>query len=150
MAIVNHPGHMSPLAEIKSEVASVITHTVRLRQCLTPSQAVQLVNSVINGTATQNKLINWKVKYLGGEGGIIGKKYWVNFKKRHGHLICSKRGKQYDLDRAAWSTYANFRQMYEQMYDMMVEASPAEELDNQSGKISWVIFSMRKTPQNAR
>ena len=122
-----HPGHVSPLINIEPQVIKVITQMARLRQCLTPSQAVQLINSMIEGTDAQKKLIAWKKRNSFGSEGTIGKKYWRSFKKRNEHLICSKKGQKYELDRATWSTYANFHQMYAQVYEMMVEAGVAFE-----------------------
>ena len=125
----SHPGHTSPLAEIESDVVEVLIQMARLRQCVTPSQAVQLINSMISGTAVQRKLIEWKKKNSFGDTGTIGTKYWTAFKKRNCEKIYTKKGQKYELDRVTWSTYANFEQMYDQIYDMMVEAGVAVKKD---------------------
>ena len=56
-------------------------------------------------------------------------KYWLTFTRRSGDKTCTKKGQKYELDRATWSTYANFEQMYDQIYDMMVEAGVAVKKD---------------------
>ena len=60
VVIAPHPDHVLPLIKIEPQVIKVITQVARLRLCLTPSQAVQLINSMIEGTDAQKKLIEWK------------------------------------------------------------------------------------------
>ena len=88
----------------------------RVWKCLTPSQGVALVNSMIEGTKIQTKLMKFKKKYSQGSNlGRVGEGYWAGFMKRQVHLLVSKRKQKYDLNRSTWSTYANFVQMYEQL-----------------------------------
>ena len=124
-----HSGLTSPLISIEPLIVGILIQMAQIRQCLTPSEAVQLINSLIKDTQLQQDLIKWKMKYSHGSDGYIGGGYWSLFKKRNAHLIRSKRGQKYELDRASWSTYANFRQMYEQVYDQMVEAGVAVKHD---------------------
>ena len=130
MVYVGHGGHTTPLQRIESEIVSVLIQMARIRESLTPSQAIQLINSMIVGTSVQRELVEFKDKYShGGKGGCVGQGYWAGFKKRNWHLIRSKRGQKYELDRASWSTYCNFCQMYSQVYEQMVEAKVAIERD---------------------
>ena len=39
-----------------------------------------------------------------------------------------KRGQKYELDRDNWTTYSNFLQMYDQIYEEMEEAGVARKL----------------------
>ena len=48
--------------------------------------------------------------------------------KRNGHRIVSRRGQKYELDRHNWTTYRNFRNIYEHTYLEMVEAGVAQRL----------------------
>ena len=50
--------------------------------------------------------------------------------KRYGHLIWSKRGAKYVLDRASWSTYTIFLDMYVHVIAEMVDAGLAINLDS--------------------
>ena len=43
--------------------------------------------------------------------------------RRHGDRIRSKRGQKYSLDRSNWSTYANFRDMYDHNIEEIEELS---------------------------
>ena len=50
--------------------------------------------------------------------------------KRKDFHIRYKRGQKYELDRALWTTYANFHDMYTHNYTGMVKANVAKLLDN--------------------
>ena len=76
----------------------------RMRELLTSSESVQLINSMIAGTQAQIDLITFKSKSLFGEDRSVGVGYWNGFLKRNGHLICSKRGAKYELDRSKRTT----------------------------------------------
>ena len=58
-----------------------------------------MINSVIMGTQAHADLVPWENKYLYGESDTLGEVYWNRFKRSNGHLICSKRGKNYELDK---------------------------------------------------
>ena len=47
--------------------------------------------------------------------------------KRNEHKIVSKKGLKYEIDRASWSTYANFKQMYNGVIAEFVDAGVAKE-----------------------
>ena len=74
-------------------------------------------------------MVEWKRKCLFGNDGTICIGYWKAFKKRNAHLICSKRGQKYELDRDKWTTYANFVQMYDHVYEALEDMNLAEKLD---------------------
>ena len=44
----------------------------------------------------------------------------------NGHVLVSKQGENYELDRSAWITYANFSHVYEQIGEELVEAGVAK------------------------
>ena len=129
MVYVDHAGHTSSLLRIKPEIVSVLIQMAWIRQSLAPSQSIHLINSMINSTPIQRELMAFKEKYSHGGNGRVGQGYWAGFKKQNGHLIRSKRGQKYELDRASWSTYSNFYQMYAQVYQQMVDAGLAVEID---------------------
>ena len=101
----------------------------RMRESLSPTESMSLINDVIKGTQAQIDLVDWKKKHSYGDSDVLGVGYWNKFKQRNGHLICSKRGQKYELDRDKWTTYANFRQMYSHNYLELVDAGLAMKLD---------------------
>ena len=125
----SHPGPQSPLIEYEMDFVKIITQMARMRECLSPSECVALINSMIDGTHAQKNLIEWKKKSTFGESGEASVCYWKAFKRRNGHLICSKRGQKYELDRDKWTTYHNFASMYTHDYEAMEDAGIAKVLD---------------------
>ena len=104
----------------------------RIRQALTATEGLSLVNSMITGTQAQEKLVQFKTKNNYGvtdDYNCVGVGYWHGFMRRNGDKICRKRGQKYELDRATWTTYANFDAMYEHNYEELVEAGVASLMD---------------------
>ena len=71
-----HGGLVSPLIEIDDVVVKMILMMARIRQCLTPSTGLALVNSLIDKQPIQDKSIAWKQKFSSNETGTVGTKYW--------------------------------------------------------------------------
>jgi len=94
-----HGGHVSPLTDIEETVILIIIQMARIRQCLSPSTGLALVNSLIDGQPLQEALIKWKTKYSSNTLGTVGQKYWRGFMNRHKHRLVSVRGQKYELDR---------------------------------------------------
>jgi hypothetical protein len=55
-----HPGTPSLIKEIEVLVLPTIIQMARIRQPMQPPEVIQFVNSLINGTIYQKKLIAWK------------------------------------------------------------------------------------------
>jgi len=128
MKLSNHGGLSSPLLEIDDAVVEIILLMARIRQCLTPSTGLALVNSLIDKQPIQEKLIAWKKKFSSNATGTVGYKYWNGFMRRNKYRLVSKRGQKYSLDCQNWTTYRNFFDMYEHTYDEMVASGVAEKL----------------------
>ena len=82
--ITSH-GPQSPLEALEEVVVELIIQMARIRQSLTPSKGLDLVNSLICGTEHQHALIEWKKKHTAhaNVSGSVGIKYWRNFMKKH-------------------------------------------------------------------
>ena len=91
------------------------------------------MNSMIDGSTVHYDLMKFQKKYCPADKpGTVGSGYRKGFRKRNIYLVFSERGKKYELDRSAWSTYANFAQMYDQVI---------EELDNSN------LMELLETPK---
>ena len=87
---------------------------------------MDLINDIIDGTDLQKRLINWKIKHRiysknDGDIGKVGLNYWRNFMIRNGHKIRSKNGKKYAVDRSNFTSYLNFKDMYDQIEEVLIE-----------------------------
>ena len=126
--VIHHsPGLVSPLLQIEDTVVKFVIRMAEIRQSLTPSRGLALINSLITDTPIQKELEIWKEKYSNNKSGSVGQSYWRAFLKRNAHKIISKRGQKYELDRQNWTTYANFVNMYDQCIEQMVRAGVAKK-----------------------
>ena len=85
-------GHESLLACIEHIIVKSILQMARIRQYLTPSRVLRLVNDLIDCTKVQQDLIKWKKTNTCNEDRKVGQAYWCGFLKRHKHLLVSRRG----------------------------------------------------------
>ncbi len=86
-------GRETPLAPIEPIIVEIILQMARIRQCLTPSRALRLINELIDGAKIQQDLIKWKKTNTCSKDGEFGQGfYWYGFLKRHKHMLVSRRG----------------------------------------------------------
>ena len=52
---------------------------------------------------------------------VLGQKWWQLFKKRWSHMLVTKRGQKFALDRSCALTYSNVKKMYDDVYKCMLE-----------------------------
>lgn len=120
-------GHVSPLTPLEPSFVSTIIQPARIRQCITPSQGLKLINSVIEGTLVQEDMLKFKLKCCSNRDGMVGLSYWYTFIQRNSHLIVSKKGQKSEIAWISWSIYHNFNQMYSGIREEMVEAKVSTE-----------------------
>jgi hypothetical protein len=132
----NHSGTTSPMALIEEHIVALLSQMAKMRQPLNVSEGLSLANSLIKGTKWEEELISFKErrgwKHLTSDSQkkpLLGRKWYQGFWKRHGHLLERKKGQKFSKDRTEWSIYHNFAQMYDDVYDAMVEACVAKKLD---------------------
>ena len=89
----SHPGTASPLLELEVEFVQVLIQMAQMCKSLSCLQSMALINIVIMGTHAQVDMVEWKKTHSFGDSDTLGVGYWNGFKKRNGHLICSKCGK---------------------------------------------------------
>ena len=117
-----------PLIHIEKKAIDLIICMSKLKCSLTVCEALCLINDLIDGTDIQKRLIEWKIYHKiyqknPNDMGKVGKLWWYSFMKRNGHLIKSKPGKKYTLDRANFTSYSNFKDMYDHIEDILVHDS---------------------------
>ena len=118
-----------PLIEIESSILKVVLQMARLRGSLSISQAIQLVNNVINNNNRERRLVEFKRKYCRMALLEIWVGYGCGFMKRNKDKLVNSVGKNYCLTRNNWTTSRNFKAMYENIIHEMVEEKVAEKLD---------------------
>ena len=93
-------------------VVKVLIRLACIRECINPTTAMRLINSMITNTPLQEELITFKVS-MGKVGTreqhvTVSTGYWRGFKKRNKDKIMSKKGQTYEPDISSWITYSNF------------------------------------------
>ncbi len=93
------------------------------------------MNSLIDGTNFQKDVVEFQMaRQLGWEAfeyGEIGKGWWRGFLRRNGHRIVTQRGEKFAVDRSNWTTLDNISQMYDIIYDEMIDAKIAKKMEVQ-------------------
>ena len=140
--IVLHPGKQSLMSPVEGKLVQLVLAMARIRRCLTTSESLELANDLIKGTPLEQHIIDWKRSInhkVNVNEPVLGKKYWSLFKKRWEHKLVSKRGQKFAMDRNNSLTYSNMKQMYDDVYDSMVDAGVAikldQPLDHQTGRL---------------
>ncbi len=100
----------------------------KMGQPLTKSTIIELANSLIFKTEYQEKLeAAKKLRHLDDEGSL-GTAWYRGFLNRHKSFLTTKGVVIKDVKRRTWVTRENFENMYENIYQIMVEAGVAEKL----------------------
>jgi hypothetical protein len=132
--------NLSPLHDIEDHIVTLLMAMADSGNPITVGNALPLINSLIQGTSHQKKLIAWKRTHLlnferdGTEKSeeelrMVGPGYWHLFMKRHKNLLQTNKGRLFELNHTKWTLYSNFRDMYVNVESHMVDAKVATKLD---------------------
>jgi hypothetical protein len=127
-------GPTSPLAPVEPLLVELCIQRARMGQPLAQSEGILLVNSIIEGTVHQDKLrqfqqVSSKMSKDAGNLGYAGYAYWRAFKERNKEQLDAGSPVTQEASRKEWSSYLNFSQMYDLVYDQMDQAGVLEDLD---------------------
>jgi hypothetical protein len=128
-------GVQSPLADIEQVFVDLCRGMGKIRQPLTVMESMVLMNSLIDGTVYQKRLIEYKLRRGSQEMnnddlGKVGRGWWDGFIKRHKGVLVTKRGERFACNRADWTKRPYIKQMYDVVYDEMVDAGVARKRAN--------------------
>jgi hypothetical protein len=141
----NKNGPLTPLASIEPNLVNMAKQMAKCRIPLTCGQGIMMINSCIEGTESQKKLIEFKQRIKSDQDsdslGTVGSGYWKAFLKRHANELELKKAVKYELERDNFVTYANFSEMYDAIEDLLVNvAKVADKLPepvwmNENGEV---------------
>ena len=121
---------------IEPYLVEMITQLKKKRVPISSRQGLALANSMISGTAYEEKVLEWKETHcvsfrnnVEGKPMVLGKGYWAGFMKQNKHLVKARKGVKFDSKRADLCTHQNFQRMYEEVYGAMVLGGIASKLD---------------------
>ena len=127
-----HPGTSAPLYNAELALVQICIQMGKIRQPLTGEEAIALMNDMIRETEMSETLTNFqKVRTsFSASYGHVGKNWWRAFKRRHASQIVSKKGEKFASCRADWMKLSNIKQMYECIYEEMIDAHVASRREN--------------------
>ena len=123
------PQSVSPLTLIEPVLISYCTKLADMGSPLDKSQLILLANSLIKGTDHEKKMIELKENcYISTESdSIVGQKWYLNFMKRNRKTLRHGLGRIRDIKRHTWCTERVCKDMYDHIYERMVDAKIASK-----------------------
>jgi hypothetical protein len=120
---------------IEKVIVDVVVTMSKIRHPLCVFEIIALANSIIAKSEYQEKVIQWKSKMFPDlpieSCEKLGYGWWRGFSKRYEDVLVVKRGEKFASDRSEWSKEIHIRQMYDVIYDNMVNAGIASKLDQE-------------------
>jgi hypothetical protein len=119
---------VSPLYMIEPLLSDFVVQLARLGEAQTKYEIFDLANDLIKKTVHASAYIEFCEKrqiYKNWEESIVGERWYRNFMKRYEHKIKRARCRVQDNNRRSYCTYENFCNMYDCVYNNMVEAGVA-------------------------
>jgi hypothetical protein len=80
-------GPIPCVLELEPFFVETIMNLAAMRQPVTPTEALQFINSTIRSSGLEGKVKDWKVKHcnliMEDDNEPVSKKYWAGFLMRH-------------------------------------------------------------------
>ena len=122
-------GHnkQSQLIFIDEKIVQLVICMNNIKRSLSVSKGLCLVNEIIIDTDMQGRLIEWKlannIYYEHADDlGKVGRSYWNKFLKRNHYRLRTKKGRKFGCDRANYSSYLNFVDMFKHIAQVLIES----------------------------
>jgi hypothetical protein len=130
--IIQHRGTPPVLPEkVEKVIAETVLAMQQIRQPLSVSETIEYANSLIKGSEFEEQINKFKLqRQIPLDPNPLGIGWWRGFSKRYKEILVTKKGEKFAKNRSDWSTERNIRQMYDEIYNNMVEAGIAVRLDD--------------------
>jgi hypothetical protein len=125
---------MSPLFLIEPMLSDILVLLARIGEAQTKYQVFDFANDLIRKTVHQDAYVRFcEARQITKEWekSIVGERWYRNFMNRFAHKIKRSKFKVQDNNRRTYCTLDNFSNMYDAVYENMVEAGVANRLDNE-------------------
>jgi hypothetical protein len=125
----------SPLWEVEDLIVDACIRLARMGESLTKFEVMDLADEIIADTESEARLIEFcKLRQIDKDvsnGKIVGDRWYSNFMRRHKENLKRGRCKIQDSNRLTWCTTENFQNMYDSVYEAMVDAKVAIKFDEE-------------------
>jgi hypothetical protein len=125
---------LSPLHQVEPLICDMLIELARIGEAQTKPEIIELANELIRKTEHAEAYIEFCEKRQitkDWEQTIVGDRWYQNFMTRFEHKLRRARCKVMDTNRRTYCTYENFANMYDCVYENMVEAGVAIKLDEE-------------------
>jgi hypothetical protein len=127
--------HTSPLWEVEDLIVDTCVRLARMGESLTKYEVMDLADEIIADTESEDRLIEYCKKrqiYKDlSSGKIVGERWYSNFINRHKEKLKRGRCKIQDVNRLTWCTTEHFQNMYDAVYEEMVNAKVAIKFEEE-------------------
>ena len=128
LSVDAHRNNKFPMAPIEPILLQITLWKQSAGQPITPTEGLSLANSLIDGKQAQADLKLLQTQKRATPTGLLSKRYWLQFIKRHKNELDVATGYNVSSTRTEWVTYANIEKMYHLVYTQMVNAGVARWL----------------------
>ena len=127
----SRPGPQSPLTELDTIIVEMILTAADINAALDATEIIALTNNMIQGTPWQEDVENFQRKYCPSINpnnfvyGQVGIAWFRSFRARNSYRLNMQTEELYAGNRSDWQKYEFHEQMYNKIYQTLVEAKIA-------------------------
>ena len=128
----DHRGTSSPMGQAEEALVQICIQMGKFRQPLSVAEAIASANDLIKNTAVGESVVRFQEERRVCSDETVGtltRGWWRGFLARHSERIGTKRGERFACNRAEWTNARNIKQMYDVIYDEMIDAGIASMLE---------------------
>ncbi len=118
---------LSPIAGLEPLIVEFCIRLAKIGDPLTKKTVIQLANSLVVDNDYQSRINECKNDRNLLSNGFLGDAWYRGFMNQHKDVLTRKGSTVKDMKRSTWVTSENFESVYENIYEMMVEAGIAEK-----------------------
>jgi hypothetical protein len=121
-------------SSIENVIVDAVVAMSKIRHPLSVFEIVEFANSIIEKSKYEEQVSQWKANMYShlpnapASAIKLGYGWWRGFSRRHRDHLVIKRGEKFASDRSEWSKYNYIAQMYDVIYQNMVDARIAVKL----------------------
>ncbi len=128
--LVDRPGPRSPMEKVEPVILKFALWKQEAGQPITSGEGIELATSLIKGTPVEKEVQAFqKSRHRKSTSWCLTNQYWrAGFMKRNAVALSRAKGNRIAACRSEWTTFENIVEMYNLVYDQMVDAGLAKKL----------------------
>ena len=133
--VLSEHGPSTAMSEVEPHLVTLILAMAQARRCLGVTECLGLANDLIKGTSLEKDIIERKKRrneWTDDNSPVLGKKYWKLFTRRWKHMLVSRRGQKFAIERNNSLTYHYAKKTYNDVYAALVKLGSGNKLEEAS------------------